>query len=913
MNFGAKKLQLPGTRKELRLSTFLLALCMAAICFVPFMIFDRGYFLFFGDFNVQQIPFYKLAHEAIRTGQWGWSWTTDLGANFIASYSFYLLGSPFFWLTLPFPTNFVPYLMGPLLILKFACAALTAYCYIRRFTRTPEAARLCALLYAFSGFSVYNIFFNHFHEAIIIFPLLLLGLELLITENRRGVFAAAVAASALINYFFFFGMVVFCVIYWVVRVCSGCYKQKLSSFFCMLFEAVLGLCLAAVLLVPSIYIIAQNSRVSSFLVGWNAITYGKEQIYLNVLQCFFFPPDLPARPVFFPGADVKWSSLGGWLPLFSMVGVFAYLQNKKRTWLRRMIGICIFMALVPVLNSAFYLFNTAYYARWFYMPILLMCLATARCLEDAELDWSTPFRWVAGITVATVAVIGFFPREMENGVITKWGLYTESEDNTYLFRFLVTSSIALLALVVLWLLLKKIKTNRKQFMAGATAAVCLFSVLYTVYFIGTGKAHSYDTQTVMIDSLLENTVDLPGDRTTYRIDVYDGVDNTAMYLNYSGINAFHSIVPKSVTDFWEYVGEERGVGSRPKTDTVAARALLGVKYLLAREGGDSFVEDSGEPKMAGFTYVTSQSGYKVYQNENYIPYGFTYDYYMTDEQCKSAFTEAQRSNMMLKAMLLSNDQIAKYSYCLKNLAVDNAVDAESFGTSTFNFALTDDEIAEDAAARRANAVSTFTREKNGFSASITLEKDNLVFFSVPYEEGWSATVNGAPVEVEKVNVGFMAVLCHAGENTIEFKYQTPYLALGVKITGAALLLFAGYCLVCLLLRHCGKLAVPEYPEGEKLLQEWKADAVAEKLQQPPEEPEPTTDLLAKAAQDLAHDSYYTPDFEQGFFVVTPQEQKNSEPQSGEADLGANNDSNSSNDPSANKEPNANGDPSGNGN
>ena len=71
--------------------------------------------------------------------------------------------------------------------------------------------------------------------------------------------------------------------------------------------------------------------------------------------------------------------------------------------------------------------------------------------------------------------------------------------------------------------------------------------------------------------------------------------------------------------------------------------------------------------------------------------------------------------------------------------------------------------------------------------------------------------------------------------------------------------------------------------------------------------------MAKAAQDLAHDSYYTPDFEQGFFVVTPQEQKNSDPQSGEADLGANNDSNSSNDPSANKEPNANGDPSGNGN
>ena len=164
-----------------------------------------------------------------------------------------------------------------------------------------------------------------------------------------------------------------------------------------------------------------------------------------------------------------------------------------------------------------------------------------------------------------------------------------------------------------------------------------------------------------------------------------------------------------------------------------------------------------------------------------------------------------------------------------------------------------------------------------------------------------------------MNVGFMAVLCHAGENTIEFKYQTPYLALGVKITGAALLFFAGYCLVCLLLRHRGKLAVPEYPEGEKLLQEWKADAVAEKLQQPPEEPEPTTDLLAKAAQDLAHDSYYTPDFEQGFFVVTQQEQKNGNPLSGRAAPGTNGALNGNSDPSANKDPNTNGDPSGNGN
>lgn len=230
MNFSSAKAMLIRGQKEKRLSTFLIALLVAAALFAPYMIMSEGYFIFYGDFNVQQIPFYQECHRAIRSGEIFWNWNTDLGANFIGSYSFYLLGSPFFWLTLPFPNSFVPYLMGPLLILKFALAALTGYMYIRRFTRTSDAARLGGILYAFSGFSVYNVFFNHFHEAIIFFPLLLLSMELLLTENKRGYFALAVFICALSNYFFFFGMVVFSVIYYIVRLCSGAIKFRFKSF-----------------------------------------------------------------------------------------------------------------------------------------------------------------------------------------------------------------------------------------------------------------------------------------------------------------------------------------------------------------------------------------------------------------------------------------------------------------------------------------------------------------------------------------------------------------------------------------------------------------------------------------------------------------------------------------------------------
>ena len=360
MGFSYSKMTSLRPQKEKKLSTFIIALFCAAALFVPYMILDEGYFIFYGDFNVQQIPFYQTCHEAIKSGNISWSWLTDLGSNFIGSYSFYLLGSPFFWLTIPFPNWFVPYLMGPLLILKFACAALTAYLYIRRFTKTAEAARLGGLLYAFSGFSIYNIFFNHFHEAIIFLPLLLLAFEMLITENKRGVFALAVALCAVSNYFFFFGMAVFTVIYFFVRLSTGAIKVKFSRFAAIVLEAVLGVGIACALLLPAVFAIVDNSRVSNTQLGWNAIMYGKEQIYLNVIQCFFFPPDIPARPVFFPGAEVKWSSLGGWLPVFSMVGVFAWFTSRKKSWLKRIIGICAFMAMVPVLNSALVLYAYSY-------------------------------------------------------------------------------------------------------------------------------------------------------------------------------------------------------------------------------------------------------------------------------------------------------------------------------------------------------------------------------------------------------------------------------------------------------------------------------------------------------------------------------------------------------------------------
>ena len=231
------------------------------------MIYDHGYFLYYGDFNVQEIPFYRLAHDSILSGNTGWSHLTDLGANFVGSYSFYLLGSPFFWITMVLPSELVAYAIGPLLVLKLAFCSLSAYIYIKRYVRDPYHAVMGGILYAFSGFSVYNIFFFHFHEAMIVFPLLLAAMDEFHATKRRGIVALTVCLAATVNYYFFFGQALFLIIYYVVKLITKNYRFRFRDFLCLGIESIIGVCMSMVLLLPSVAAITGNYRVSEIING----------------------------------------------------------------------------------------------------------------------------------------------------------------------------------------------------------------------------------------------------------------------------------------------------------------------------------------------------------------------------------------------------------------------------------------------------------------------------------------------------------------------------------------------------------------------------------------------------------------------------------------------------------------------
>lgn len=765
------------------LFSFLTGLILAFIIFIPFILVDGGRFLFYGDFNVQQVPFYRIAHDAIREGNIGWNHLTDLGVNFIGSYSFYLLGSPFFWITIPFPGEWLQYLMGPLFILKFACATLTGYVYLHRYAKNPSAALLASLLYAFSGFSVYNIFFNHFHEAIIAFPLLLAALDEYMYTRRRGLFALAVGACCIVNYYFFVGMVTFTVVYFFVRLFAGSWKISARDFLLLALEAVLGLGIACSLLVPSVLCILQNYRVSNPISGWSALLYDRNQRYIHILQSLFFPPDLPARPNFTPDSESKWASLGAWLPLFGMTGVIGWLQMHRRHWLKKMLWILFCMALVPGLNASFQLLNASYYARWFYMLTLMMAAATMMAIENPRIDWRRAIKWTTVVTLVMTLVIGLMPtfvKEDDKIVSVTWGL------EKYPTRFWCYAAIALISLTLVVFLLTFYVRGSKPFYRASLICLSAVITLYSIYFIALGKTQSAYTFDHIIPYALNGGAnvaidDLRDDRV--RTDFYESLDNSAMFWQVQSIQAFHSIVPGSTMEFYDSIGVQRDVASRPDTAHYGLRALTSVKYLFDCDHDDEYFagEDYASPAMVGWMYYGNANGFDIWENENYIPLGFTYDRYVTEE----AYDETAQSNrelLMLKALVLTDRQIQKWGDMLTELPKSEIHYSE-------------DAYAADCADRAKLTCDTFAYTNTGFTATISTKRDVPVFFSIPYESGWRAYVNGEKVDIEKVNVGFMAIRVNAGTNVkIEFVYETPGLLIGVLISAACILLLVLYML-----------------------------------------------------------------------------------------------------------------------
>lgn len=841
------------------------------IMVLPFLVYHDGIFFYYGDYNVQQVPFYILAHRAVRNGTFFWNSGIDLGSSMGGAFSFYLWGSPFFWLTILFPEKWIPYMLPVMMSLKCGTAMCTSYAWIRTQTKTSRAAVIGALLYTFSGFQACNIVFQHFHDATAFFPLYLLAFDRAVQKKKWTGFTLMTALMSVINYYFFFGQVIFIVIYYIVRYAVHQNLKKTGKqIIGLLLNGALGLLCVSFFLVQSLSGIMGNSRLDNHISGIDMLIYPDHQTPLAILKAMFMIPDLVARGTVFSSDNIRNGSLACYIPCFALSGVIAYFMEGKmkgaRNWKKHLILVCLVMAFIPVLNSLFSALNDGYYARWFYMPLLVMVCMTGEVLERPD-----PKALRIGTLISSAITAGFliycaWPVSV-NGRATWFG----RSEYTYLLRTEFLGTVVQLA-VLIWLVFvyepyvngsrrirktkeelpsvsiennsmkknsreeilietstdgdfageislkkssieknsldespaeehsmeessagkaavemkgRKLGQNRKP---GVTIvqlimviACCMITTM-SVLFNGNSLI-AYTGGVKWKQQMLDNVPELPGYDSFARIETDNTSTNYDMVWGIPTIHCFNSTVNPSIFSFYLQIGMRRTVESTLPMERVGARAMLSMKYYLENSlvTPEKTFEDKGG--LIGYTFTNQSDGYKIYTNEHFIPMGFTYDHYITKDNYDALSKSGAADRMLVRDIILTQEQKEKYG----DLLIED--------TGAVTELLDDDTFLAACDARAATACTDFRFTNRGFEATADLPSENLVFFSVPYDKGFRAWVDGEEVTVECVDDGLMAIDVPAGQHSIVFTYLPYGLIPCVLISAGAA------CLIVILAVH----------------------------------------------------------------------------------------------------------------
>lgn len=797
----------------LRLFFIGVLLYLAAV--LPFILYRGGIFFYYGDYNVQQVPFYILAHRAVRNGNFFWNFHLDLGSSMGGSFAFYLWGSPFFWFSCLFPEKWIPYMMPFFMSLKYGTALCTSFAWLRTQTRTSRGALLGAFLYAFSGFQACNIVFQHFHEATAFFPLYLLALDrahdaISLAGDKsagkdprsvkKGIlgFILMTSAMSVINYFFFFGQVLFLSVYYLIRYASSQkVRQTLKEILQLLLAGALGLCLSAFFLVQVLDVISGNTRLDDFLLGYDMVAYSEPATPLAILKSFFMLPDLVGRGSLFTSEQIRNSSLSLFLPCFAVSGAIAYLRAHRKSWQKTMLLTCLVIAFVPILNAAFALFNSEYYARWFYMPILLLSLVTVRELEDADcgnLLFGARMVILADILLLLCAFLPTRPSEEAEGGISFLQIMEYPE--LFVTEAVVTAVMLPLLLVIVNGIefTGKRPSSRERACCGLVTRTALVLVILCCFLTQAGVLLNGNTIIARSGGekwrtqLLENRPEIPGygNASFERIEADGTSTNYEMVWGYPTIHCFESTVSSGIFAFYQGIGPGRTVDSKLNFSHIGARAILSSHYYLENKLIRATKNYTKEGGLLGYQKVGESDGYNIYENRYFIPVGFTFDRFMTEDTY---------------ALLLDRDKTAADRTLVRDLILDDEAAAE-YGslfsgqdTDIDEECLSSDSYYSECRKRASTACTSFTTSKSGFTAEATLDRENLVFFSFPFEKGWSARVDGKEAEIVKADFGLMAVCVPEGTHTITFTYLPYGLHAGILVSLAALVILLAYFLL----------------------------------------------------------------------------------------------------------------------
>ena len=772
-----------------------------------------------------------------------YTFTSGLGLNFYALSSYYL-GSFLSPLVYFFDLTNMPDAVYLTTLLKFGLIGLSTYFSLNKlFKSIPKPLKLAlSTSYALMSFTVSQLEIKTWLDVFILIPLIITGLQLLITEKKFLLYFTSLSILFIQNYYFGYMTALF-LIFWYLCQISWDFKTRKSSFLDFIVISFLAGMASLIVTLPTLF---------------DLQTHGEKLTEVTKFQ-----------------TESSW-----YLDLFAKQFIGSFDTTKYGAIPM------IFIGLLPfILTILFFTLKSIKFHVKLIYAIFFAFLIVSFYIEALDLFWQgmhTPnmflhrYSWIfSTLLIYTAAEVLNRLKELKvwNFLVSLLLVVTGFLATIYLkshYSFLTDLNILLTLefLVVYSLLLLAVI---KKFIS-----VKLFAILISLFIMvemslnassqidGIAKEWGFASRSAYNRDIpaIESFSTYIGNQFTRTEKLQTQTGNDSMKFNYNGISQFSSVRNRSASSTLDKLGFKSSgtnLNLRYANNSILADSLFGIQYNISENPIDKY----------GFQDVYQKDNLTLYKNQFSLPIAFAsqsiyndvkfnehtldnqasflnqlanvnFDYfspipYEKTENTNDLISITSSSNedaaiqyqievpensqvyLSFTNLHFSNDKQKKIDILVngekKIFTTDNVFSFFNLGYTkekkTFNihvsfpgnsqvsfesptFYRLDTQTLTEAIQKIKEQPVTVSTSKNKVFTTYDVKQDTSIFFTIPYDKGWSAYQDGKKIEMKQAQTGFMKVDVPKGKGTITLSFIPNGFITGAICSFTSLLLFGIY-------------------------------------------------------------------------------------------------------------------------
>lgn len=772
-----------------------------------------------------------------------YTFTSGLGLNFYALSSYYL-GSFLSPLVYFFDLTNMPDAVYLTTLLKFGLIGLSTYFSLNKlFQSIPKPLKLAlSTSYALMSFTVSQLEIKTWLDVFILIPLIITGLQLLITEKRFLLYFTSLSILFIQNYYFGYMTALF-LIFWYLFQISWDFKTRKSSVLDFIVISFLAGMTSLILTLPTLFDLQTHGEKLTEVTKFQTESSWYLDLFAKQFIGSFDTTKYGAIPMIFVGL----------LPFILTILFFTLKSIKFHVKL-------IYAIFFAFLIASFYIEVLDLFWQGMHTPNMF--------LHRYAWIFSTLLIYTAAEVLSRLKEIKFW-----NFLVSLFLLVTGFLTTIYLkshYSFLTDLNILLTLefLVVYSLLLLAVI---KKFIS-----VNLFAILISLFIMvemslnassqidGIAKEWGFTSRSSYNRDIpaMESFSTYIGNQFTRTEKLQTQTGNDSMKFNYNGISQFSSVRNRSASSTLDKLGFKSSgtnLNLRYANNSILSDSLFGIQYNISENPIDKY----------GFQDVYQKDNLTLYENQFSLPIAFAsqsvyndvkfnehtldnqasflnqlanvdFDYFSpipyektenTDDlisvtsssnedaaiQYQIEVPENSQVYLSFTNLHFSNDKQKKVDILVngekKTFTTDNAFSFFNLGYTkekkTFNihvsfpgnsqvsfesptFYRLDTQTLTEAIQKIKEQPITVSTSKNKVFATYDVQQDTSIFFTIPYDKGWSAYQDGKKIEIKQAQTGFMKVDVPKGKGTITLSFIPNGFITGAICSFISLLLFRIY-------------------------------------------------------------------------------------------------------------------------